>query len=251
MAQTSLKDGSTSPTEADLLSGFSNWLSNENVYRATTSRILLPELDGLQGRPDLVDIHLQALPSAINLDDLAASLRSPAQARILANLRFGATRSQAHLEKSSGFTKQALRSHLKELEKNGLVELNRNSAVSLSCPLTWGMARIVTYEGKLTNWRRAFHQALGYRSFSHNVWVVMPPSGAQQAQKIKEALRANGIGLIAYDRETGPRIVIKGRRIRPASRRLYLMAVGAALTKFVERQRRSHRRIRPESIQSI
>ena len=236
-------------TEADLMNGFFKFLPKNPAYPGKAPRLLVPELDGLQGRPDLVDIHFRALPDAMSLDALAKSLRSPAQARLLALLRYRAPRRREYLEKFSGFTKQAFRGHLKELEKNGLVEFHTNANISLTCPLPWDMADIASYEGKLSNWRRAFHQALGYRSFSHRVWVIMPPTGARQATKLKTLFQDNGIGLMAYQGEGKTRVIVKGRKLRPASRILYLIAVGTGLTKFVEQQRFSHRRIRPESIQ--
>ena len=250
-SQTDQEEQSTTYTEAILIDSFAKSLSKNFTSRQATSRVLVAELDGIQGRPDLVDIHLQALPGPISLDVLAKCFRSPAKSTLLAILRYGARRRRAYLEKSTGFTKQTLRSHLKALEESGLVQFHENATVSLSCPLPWGMANIVTYEGKLTNWRRAFHQALGYRSFSHSVWIVMPTSGAEQAKKLEHAFRANGIGLVAYERDGGTRTVIRSKKLRPASRRLYLMAVGAGLAKFVEERRRSHLRIRPESIKSI
>ena len=249
--QTVRNEESTVITEAALMDDFVKSLSKISLSHVVADRILLPQLDGIQGRPDLVEIHFQALPDSINLDVLAMSLRSPAKARLLALLRYGAPRRRTYLEIFTGFTKQALASHLEELERDGLVEFHKNSAVSLSCPLPWKMANIVAYEGKLTNWRRALHQAFSYRSFSHCVWIVMPTSGAVHARKLMSVFRANGIGLIAVEDDGRTHIEIRGRQLRPTSRRLYLMAVGAGLTKFLGERRRLHRRIKPESIQSI
>ena len=249
--QTGRSEESPAITESALMDGFIKSLSKISLSHVAANRILLPELDGLQGRPDLVEVHFRALPDAINLDVLAMSLRSPSKAQLIALLRYGAPRSRAYLERFTGFTKQALINHLEELEKSGLVEFHNNSAVSLSCPLPWEMTNIVSYEGKLTNWRRALHQAFGYRSFSHCVWVVMPTSGAEHAKKLKSVFCTNGIGLIAVEGDGSTRIVIRSRKLRPASRRLYVMAVGAGLSKFLDERRRLHRRIRPESIQSI
>ena len=219
-------------------------------YRSA-SRIILPELDGLQGRADLVDAHIQALPGTISLALLATSLSSPAKARVLAALRYGAPRGRAYLTRVTGLSNQALGGHIRQLETAGLVEVRSNATVSLSCPLPWSMIDIVAYEGKLSNWRRALHQAIGYRSFAHRVWVVMPDSGARHAQKLAAVFRSNGIGLIAIRDDGSMRIDIRSRKRRPASRRLYLMAVGAILRRFVAERRRLHRRIRPESIQPI
>ncbi len=219
-------------------------------HRSPT-RILLPELGGLQGRADLVDAHIQALPSVVSLDLLAASLMSPAKARLLALLRYGAPRSRGYLVKGTGFSNRSLGDHIRQLERVGLVEVHRSSSISLGCPLPWSMVDIVAYEGKLSNWRRALHQAIGYRSFSRSVWIVMPTSGAQHAKKLAAVFQINGIGLIAVENDGRAHIEIRSRKRRPASRRLYLMAVGAILKKFLEQRRRSHRSLRPESIQSI
>lgn len=181
----------------------------------------------------------------------AASLRSPAKARVLALLKFGFPRRREYLEKFTGMSKYTLRSHLHDLDNVGLVKVHETSSVSLNCPLPWTMAHIVVYEGKLTNWRRALHQAIGYRSFSHSAWVVMPEAGATHAAKLNSVFSTNGIGLIAVDNAGNNLTKIKSRELRPASRRLYLMAVGATLSQFVAEGRRLHRRLRPESIQAI
>ena len=95
------------------------------------------------------------------------------------------------------------------------------------------MVEIIAYEGKLHNWRRAFYQALNYRTFCHSVWIVMPPAGARNARKIAGAFQVNDIGLIAVHEDGRTSIEIKrGKRRWPASRWLYLMAVGAVLDKY-------------------
>ena len=244
-------DRRPSPTEAELLDSFIKSLPKGSRSHSAPDRMLLRELEGPQGRPDLVDVHFRALPSSMSLDVLSMSLRSPAKARILALLRHRAPRRSDYLEKFTGFTRSVLQAHLQELKKAGLVDVSKSSAASLTCPLPWTMADIVVYEGKLTNWRRAIHQALGYRSFSHHVWIVMPESGALNALKLAPIFRTNGIGLISVHDDGTKHIEITGRRLRPASRRLYLMAVGTLVSKFVYEGRRLHRRIRPESIEGL
>jgi hypothetical protein len=95
------------------------------------------------------------------------------------------------------------------------------------------MVEITAYEGKLHNWRRAFYQALNYRTYCHSVSVVMPPEGAHNAKKIASAFQVNDIGLIAVHEDGRTTVEIKrGKRRWPASPWLYLMAVGAALEKY-------------------
>ncbi len=241
----------TPNTEAALVESFKMALHSGMRSRKSPSRILLDELDGLQGRADLVDAHIQALPGAVRLEVLATSLSSPTKARVLAILRYGAPRTRTYLMNFTGLSSHSLGGHIRQLERAGLVRVHSNSTVSLNCPLPWSMVDIVAYEGKLSNWRRALHQAIGYRSFSHSVKVVIPAAGAQHAKKLVTLFRANGIGLISVADDGSTRIEIKSRKRRPASRRLYLMAVGVILKRFIGQKRRSHRRLRPESIQSI
>ena len=240
-----------SKTESALMKGFEMALLRRRRFHESSSRILIPELDGLQGRPDLVDARIQILPFAIELRALATSLRSPGKARLLATLRYRAPRSMTYLQRFTGLSSRSLAEHIRQMGKVGLIEVNQNSAVSLGCPLPWSMVDIISYEGKLTNWRRALHQAIGYRSFSTAVRVVMPTSAARHAMKLSSIFHSNGIGLIAIDDDGNPQIEIRSKRRRPASRRIYLMAVGAVLDKLLDKNRNLHSYIRSETIQGI
>lgn len=204
----------------------------------SSTRILLRELDGLQGRADLVDAYIHSLPGTVSLENLASSLRSPTKARILSNLRYRAPRTRTHLTRATGLSNRSLGRHISQLEDSGLVKIHSNLTVSLGCRLPWSMVDIVAYEAKLSNWRRALHQALGYRAFSRSVWVVMPTSGARNAKKLANFFHGNGIGLMAVDDEGRIHIEIKCRRHRrPTSRRLYLMAVGTILNEFASERK--------------
>ena len=239
-------------SEAALMARFTKSLCNRPGLVHKPNRIMLEEFGGFQGRPDLVDVEILALPSQVNLDVLAACLRSPTQAGLLAVLKFGAPRTLAFLERVTGLSKYPLKKHISVLSDAGLVHIHDSTAVSLRCRLPWNMVEIVAYEGKLTNWRRALHQALGYRSFARSVWVVMPPTGARRAKTVETMFRNNRIGLMAETDHGGFTVEIKGRpRRTPASRKLYLIAVGAVLNSYLAERRRLHRRLRPESIQSL
>ena len=222
-------------TEFSLMMNFETALHSRSQTPNSPTRILLRELDGLQGRADLVDARIHALPSAVSLEVLATSLRSPTKARLLAILRYRAPRTRAYLARATGLSSHSLGKHIRQLESSGLVKIHGNLAVSLGCRLPWDMVDIVAYEGKLSNWRRALHQAMGYRAFSRSVWVVMPASGARHAKKLATVFRNNGIGLMGVENDGSIDIEIRSKRHRrPASRRLYLMAVGVVLSRFVD-----------------
>ena len=101
--------------------------------RVSPSRILVHELDGLQGRADLVDAHInqQALPDVDSLGDLAKALNSPTKARLLAILRYGAPRTRAFLARVTGLSDHSLARHVRQLESVGLVEVDGNVASEL------------------------------------------------------------------------------------------------------------------------
>ena len=219
------------------MENFKAVLSERLDCQGAPNRILLDELDRLQGRADLViaRIDFGSLPRVSSLRGLAATLSSPAKARVLAMLRYGAPRTRPYLARVTGFSDRTLSSHIRQLERLGLVKTHSNSSVSLGCRLPWSMVEIETYELKLHNWRRALHQAMGYRSFSHSVRVVMPPPGARCAKKLTPVFHNTGIGLISLENDGDTRIEIRSKkRRRPASRRLYLMAVGAILKRYFE-----------------
>ena len=220
-------------------------------YGTRSSRLFLPEVGGIQGQADFVDAQIRALPGDISLESLAASLSSPAKAGILAVLRKGAPRTKRYVQKVTGLSDRALESHIRALQRTGIVEIHDNLTISLCCPLPANMIEIAAYEAKLSNWRRALHQALGYRAFSHSVSVVMPAEGSRRARELGDLFRSFGVGLISIEDDGSQRIRIRSRKSKPRSRRLYLTAVGTILNEFIKKRRRLHRRIRPESIQSL
>ncbi len=238
-------------TESALVHRFELTFNSRERISRSPNQILLHEFGGLQGRADLVDVRIRELPTAVNLDVLAASLRTHAKARLLSVLTNGSPRRRSYLETVTGFSHQSLNHHVTQLEKAGLVKVHRNSAVSLGCLLPWSMMEITAYECKLSNWRRALHQAIGYRSFAQSVWIVMPESGAEHAAKLASVFQFNGIGLISVGDDGRTHTKIKGKKRRPSSRRFYLMAVGEILKNYLEERRRLHRRLSPESIQRI
>ena len=236
-------------SEVAVTERFAQYLLNSPLSFPRGERILLREFDGIQGRPDIVDAEIKALPADLNLDVLAALLRSPTKARLLSSLRYGTPRTSAYLGRITGLPAHSVRGHVREMEAAGLVKTDTHNSVYLLCHLPWDMVDIAAYEVKLSNWKRALFQGVGYRAFSKSVWVVMPPNKGKGLQKAATAFQAYGIGLMSYSENGEAKVIVRAKRHRrPTSRRLYLMAAGTALAKFLEHRRRSHRRLRPESV---
>ena len=235
-------------TESELTEIFKMTLHSAAGRHDSDGRILLHEFDGVRGRPDLVDVSIQVLPFAIESGVLATFLRSPAKASLLAVLRYGASRRREYLTRTTGLSDRSLYDHIGQLAEADLVRVGEDGSVSLGRPLPWSMVDIVAYEAKLSDWRRALRQAIGYRSFSHSVRVVMPVRAAEHARKLAQVFHSNGIGLIAIEENGHSHIKIRSRRQRPSSRRLYLMAVGVALTRYLEKTGKLHPGLGSETI---
>ena len=61
--------------------------------------------------------------------------------------------------------------------------------------------QVVSFELKLTDWRRAMVQAFRYKSFSHLSYVVMPSGGVENARLHSDEFLQYGIGLMAFGPE--------------------------------------------------
>lgn len=58
--------------------------------------------------------------------------------------------------------------------------------------------KVISFELKLTNWRRALVQAFRYRSFSHLSYVVMPEDTIANASLHTNEFKQYGIGLLSF-----------------------------------------------------
>ena len=79
-------------------------------------------------------------------------------------------------------------------------------------------ARILAFEMKLKDWRKALSQAFRYRYFADAALVVVPPETAARAIVALSTFRETQVGLWSFDEKTG-RIqeIFTPRRARPFS----------------------------------
>lgn len=73
---------------------------------------------------------------------------------------------------------------------------------------------IVAFEAKLSNWRKALHQAWRNTSFANRVYVVLPREGIGPALRHRDEFNMLGVGLCAVD-ATGIAVLIDGARADP------------------------------------
>jgi hypothetical protein len=61
--------------------------------------------------------------------------------------------------------------------------------------------RLVAFEAKLSDWRRAFHQAYRNTSYANHVYVLLPACAVHRALLAREEFEFRGIGLCSLQNE--------------------------------------------------
>jgi len=112
----------------------------------------------------------------------------------------GATRIDI-LEKRCGMPQKSLRNgSINRLIDWGVVDRGPGGRVSLSN--NWSdQYRIIAVEAKLYKWQQALEQAILYKKYADDVYVVLPTQNAPLDQTSIEKFKANGVGLIIIAEE--------------------------------------------------
>lgn len=171
---------------------------------------LLPQLFAPEGTACFIDREVGVGSSIADLvlligpSDLprpTLSTVSVAESVILAALRqWGPTRIDL-LEIRCGFERQGLRQGaLKRLTKSGTLLRERGGRVTLAPEYVHG-AKIVAIEAKLTKWRDALDQAVLYRRYADESFVLLPAENAGAAIKARAGFEDAGVGLLVVSGE--------------------------------------------------
>lgn len=85
----------------------------------------------------------------------------------------------------------------------------RTDVVSLS-----GAGEVIAFEAKLSDWRKAIHQAWRNTSFANRVYVVLPRDRGVAALRHRQEFERKGVGLYLVD-SGGHEVVIEGAVSEP------------------------------------
>jgi hypothetical protein len=157
---------------------------------------------------------------------VATLLQQPTCSRILELLKPQTARRQCYLEARVGVTTRTLRRWLLGLVEAALVSSPREDRYILGPRFTLPEIEICSFEFKLDNWKRAFYQAKRYRTFSHRVFVVMPPRAGARVNGYLEHFRTFNIGLITHDADGNSQRLVLSRKREPVSRAGLIRALG-------------------------
>ena len=156
----------------------------------------------------------------------AELLQQPTCSRILATLKDDSPRRHAYLESSSGVSSTMFRRSLLQLISAELVMEVSTRRYVLGPSFRVPTIEICSFEFKLNDWQRALYQAIRYRTFSHRVYVVAPPSTVNRMTSSLDTFRRFGIGIIAHGLEGMSKRVLACRKRSPISRHNFIQAVG-------------------------
>ena len=213
-------------SEAELTSRIVERMQGELPAGAT----ILTELGGVVGRPDITVLGPSQIEGPVAEKALGPLLSLPSIAQIVAALdEHGSTVDD--LMARFEFSRPHLRRQLRLGVEAGLF-LRYGDLVLPTMRLDTGSMRIVSYEVKLSDWRRALHQCVGYRMYSHEVRLIMPTRRVQNALKGESIIRNCGFGLMATESDGTLETVIEPADDGPSAPRYYLQALGHALKRL-------------------
>jgi hypothetical protein len=121
---------------------------------------------------------------------------SVSESVVLSLLRRGGPTRIDLLETLCGAGQRGLRKgRLDRLEDWGILRFERGGRVALAD--AWQTAiRVVALEAKLTRWKTALKQAIAYRTYADEAYVVLPEDRTRPAESKQELFKEAGVGLL-------------------------------------------------------
>ena len=219
------------PCEEDLRQSFLKHASPSLWSRSTPAVRVMTALESncSEGRADWVWARIVCNWPSYTARRLANLLQQPTCSRILEILKPQAVRRESYLQAHVGVATRTFRGWLAELVEAGLVSSRGENRYVLGPRFNLPEIEICSFEFKLENWKRAFYQAKRYRTFSHRVFVVMPPRAGARVNGALGHFRTFNIGLITHDVNGNSQRLLPSRKRAPVSRAGLIRALGMLL----------------------
>jgi hypothetical protein len=213
-------------TEEDLVIEFINSLKRTNTSR---KRIILREVDCWQGRADVVStLFKEDVCVSYTLEQLDL-LGQYTCSILLSLLHRRANRSLEYLLKKSGVSERTTISWINKLIHAKMIKEASLNKFILHHDFIIPDTKFIAYEVKLHDWKRALFQAIQYKGFSNQSYVVMPEESIKPALKNQIHFISNNIGLISVSKNGSIKTVIKSYSRQSKKKSLTLIAKSIAL----------------------
>lgn len=197
----------------------------------TKRRIILREVDCWQGRADVVEV-LSNNNNYWFSEEQIRLITNYTCANIVSLLHYNAPRSKDYLYHSLGLIPRTIDKWLKLLMMSKIVEETNKDRFVLHPEFSLPPMEFSAYEVKLHDWRRALYQAIQYKGFSNQSYVVMPSKNINPAIKNLDAFVANNIGLIQVNDDGSYQVSYKPRKAKPRRRSFNIVGIGIALSRM-------------------
>ncbi len=200
---------------------------------STRNHITLNEVDTKRGIADIIcAIFEKSDLDAIDTQILSEALGEISKAHIISYLTKKAGHDLEFLKSVTGLSAKTLSKHIKTLIGNGLISRTSKGSFRLTSMFSLPKIEIWAFELKLSNWKRAYYQAVRYRGFANNVSIVMPSDKLAHLDEKKVLLSKMGIGLISMNEEGRAEIIVKAKRGKPLSNVHYLYCLSKILKQY-------------------
>jgi hypothetical protein len=208
-------------SEADLVDAF---LASAASTQA--GDIVLREFETLAGIPDVVGVENRGDRPSVLVEIQGSVGLVNGHAKVMACLSRSRPHTVTYLSSRTRLGSSYVNRLVADLRRVGLAEVTSRGSVQLGATYTLPLVSFTAMEFKLANWRRALAQAVRHQSFADKTVVVMPASKEAVLRNAAEAFRSFGVGSAVFDPTIGLKYVVRPRRRRRRSDRIFLDAVG-------------------------
>lgn len=179
------------------------------------------EFDCSYGIADIVLYHLAAnRKTALPIHELPVGW-----AYALTLLPYRKSFKTEYLQKLTASSRSLTLRMLKLFLEAGFVKLGRDNDSWLKFRQPRPVVRdLAAIEAKLSNWRRALHQAIRYLHFANYSWVLLDSASSRSALKHLDRFRWYNVGLASFDGNGSLKVHHQPNRSEPKSPHLYWMA---------------------------
>lgn len=97
-----------------------------------------------------------------------------------------------------------------------IIEMERVKAVDVRDNVIYprtSNVKMVAFEAKVKNWKKAITQAAAYLKYADESYVVLPREFSEDAMNNKHLFTSSGVGLIVIDRQGNGQIEIKSKSV--------------------------------------
>lgn len=193
-------------SEAQFADSFETHLQERvsQLQRRGKGAIVLREYEPGYGRVDVTYViydleRLQRRIAALDCNSAAFDKNSAYALAFLSGRRWVSVKGVA---KAIDCNLTETKNILKILEQKALIEMRNSSVKAKARNFSWVIDRIIAFELKLENWRRAIEQAGRHLWFASQSFIVMPGRSKLVATRLSETCAARKIGSIfCFDRD--------------------------------------------------